>query len=66
MTEELRSLIVNHDSLVEEVQQLKEINAELVKALETLMGKAYKQDFNEGYPEIMEECEAALAKAKGA
>lgn len=37
---------------------------ELLEALELLLGKAYKQNFNDAYPEILEKCEAAIAKAK--
>lgn len=37
---------------------------DLLEALELLLGKAYKQNFNDSYPEILEKAEAAIAKAK--
>lgn len=41
------------------------IKADLISALQALLGKAYKQNFNDSYPEILAECEAAIAKARG-
>ena len=41
------------------------IETALINALEALLGKAYKQNFNDSYPEILAECEAAIAKARG-
>lgn len=38
---------------------------DLLEALELLIGKAYKQNFNDSYPEILAKAEAALAKARG-
>lgn len=38
---------------------------DLLAALELLLGKAYKQNFNDSYPEILERVEAAISKAKG-
>lgn len=38
---------------------------DLLEALELLIGKAYKQNFNDAYPEILEKCESAMAKARG-
>lgn len=38
---------------------------DLFAALESLLSKAYKQNFNDSYPEILAECEAAIAKARG-
>lgn len=38
---------------------------ELLEALNLLLGKAYKQNFNDSYPDILEKCEAAISKAKG-
>lgn len=38
---------------------------DLLEALERLLGKAYKQNFNDAYPEICDQAELAIAKAKG-
>ena len=38
---------------------------ELLAALDALLGKAYKQNFNDSYPEILELAESAIAKARG-
>jgi len=38
---------------------------QLLSALESLLGKAYKQNFNDSYPEILDACESAIAKARG-
>lgn len=38
---------------------------DLLAALEALLGKAYKQNFNDSYPEILDACETAIAKARG-
>ena len=38
---------------------------DLLDALDLLLGKAYKQNFNDSYPEILAKAEAALAKARG-
>ena len=38
---------------------------DLLGALETMLGKAYKQNWNDGYPEILDQAEAAIAKSRG-
>jgi len=38
---------------------------DLLEALDLLLGKAYKQNFNDSYPEILAKAEAALARARG-
>ncbi|WP_341959239.1 hypothetical protein [Pseudomonas sp. RC10] len=38
---------------------------ELLAALEQLLGKAYKQNWNDLYPDQLAVAEAALAKARG-
>jgi acetylornithine deacetylase/succinyl-diaminopimelate desuccinylase-like protein len=38
---------------------------DLIEALDLLLDKAYKQNFNDSYHEILEKCEAAIAKARG-
>jgi hypothetical protein len=38
---------------------------DLLYALEVLLGKAYKQNFNDSYPEVVSIAESALAKARG-
>lgn len=37
----------------------------LLEALDLLLAKAYKQNFNDAYPEILAKAEAAIAKARG-
>lgn len=37
----------------------------LLEALEKLIAKAYKQNFNDAYPEVIEIAEIAIARAKG-
>lgn len=51
---------------------IKEANAHLIKAapdlysaLEVMLGKAYKQNWNDNYPEELEQAQAAIAKANG-
>lgn len=38
---------------------------ELLAALERMLSKAYKQNWNDNYPEELEQAESAIAKAKG-
>lgn len=38
---------------------------DLLEALNKLLDKAYKQNFNDAYPEIVEAAELAIAKARG-
>lgn len=38
---------------------------DLLNALERLLSKAYKQNFNDAYPDIIEIAGAAIARAKG-
>jgi len=38
---------------------------DLLKALERIMGKAYKQNWNDNYPEEVAQAEAAIDKANG-
>ena len=38
---------------------------DLLEALERMIGKAYKQNWNDNYPEELGQAEAAIAKAKG-
>lgn len=38
---------------------------DLLEALSKLLAKAYKQNFNDSYPEVLECAELAIAKARG-
>lgn len=38
---------------------------ELLAAVEQLLAKAYKQNWNDHYPELLEQAVAAVAKARG-
>ena len=38
---------------------------DLLEALEAILGKMYKQNWNDGYPELCDQAEAAIDKARG-
>lgn len=38
---------------------------DLLEALEALLGKAYKQNFNDAYPEVIDFVEGVISKARG-
>lgn len=38
--------------------------AQLLAALEAMLGKAYKQNWNDQYPEVIEQAQGAIALAK--
>lgn len=44
---------------------MSDVNQALLVALEAVLGKAYKQNWNDQYPEVLAQAEAAIAKAKG-
>jgi len=42
-----------------------EVKSELLEALQAMLNKAYKQNWNENYPDEIELAQAAIAKALG-
>ena len=38
---------------------------DLLETLEVILGKMYKQNWNDGYPELCDQAEAAIDKARG-
>ena len=53
------------DWAVSRIEYYLSIHDDLLEALEAMLNKAYKQNWNDNYPEQVEQAQAAVDKARG-
>jgi len=52
------------EGIKEHIEKIEQSNTDLLEALEAMLGKAYKQNWNDNYPDQVAQAQSAVDKAR--